>query len=284
MFADDRIFFWLAAGLYAIGFVLALATLSTRRPVTRFAFHAILIGGFLFQGLGLYLRGIRVQAFPLVNEFEVLQVLSWSAVLVDLIIRPLFRLRLLSFFTAALAAGLSTVALLFPAWDYPPDSIGTGSPWMGFHAALAIFSYGIFALLALTSLMYLIQHYGLERRRSGGIFSLLPAIRQLEDISSRLILVGVSILSVGIVIGFLNWLTYPAKVSTLKLLVACIIWGAYLILLVLRLNQRLFASRFAGACLALFFFALLSLWPLIPGKKAQSTAAIEPRVGNHGTP
>lgn len=284
MYIDDRIFFWIAAGLYSVSFIVALITLPTRHSVARVAFHSILIGGFVFQGLGLYLRGISVQAFPLMNEFEVLQVLGWSAVLLDLIIRPLFKLRLLSFFTAALAAGLCIISLLVPGWDYPPETIGAGSPWMGFHAALAIFSYGVFALLAVTSLMYLIQHHGLETKRSGGIFSLLPAIRQLEDINSRLILLGVSILSVGVVIGFLNWLTFPATVSVAKLWIACSIWGAYMVVLILRLNQRLFASRFAGACLALFLLALLSLWPLVPGKKTQPTPAGEPPIENHGTP
>lgn len=284
MFADDRIFFWIAAGLYTISFILALVTLPTRHSVARIAFHSILIGGFVFQGLGLYLRGIQVQAFPLMNEFEVLQVLGWSAVLLDLIIRPLFKLRLLSFFTAALAAGLCITSLLVPTWDYLPQSIGSGTPWIGFHAALAIFSYSVFALLGVTSLMYLIQHYGLETKRSGGLFALLPAIRQLEDINSRLILLGVSILSVAVVIGFLNWLTYPATVSTTKLWIACAIWAAYLLVLILRLANRLFASRFAGACLALFLLALLSLWPLIPGKKSSSTTPVNTGIETHGSP
>ncbi len=284
MFADDRIFFWIAAGLYTVSFALALVTLPTRHSVTRVAFHTILIGGFVFQGLGLYVRGIRVQAFPLVNEFEVLQALGWLAVLLDLIIRPLFKLRLLSFFTAALAAGLCTTSLLVPAWDYPPESIGAGTPWVGFHAALAIFSYSVFALLAVTSLMYLIQHHGLEKKRAGGIFALLPAIRQLEDINSRLILLGVSVLSVGVATGFLNWLTYPATVSTTKLWIACAIWAAYLVVLILRLTNRLFASRFAGACLALFLLALLSLWPLVPGKKPASDTPVKTDIRTHGTP
>ncbi|MBC2593980.1 cytochrome c biogenesis protein CcsA [Ruficoccus amylovorans] len=256
--------FWIGTVLYALSFLFALVSISSEQRLIRSVFMTLLAGGFLFQSLGLYFRGIEERAFPLTNPFEILQVLSWSAVCVNLILRPLFRLSLLNFFSAGLATLLGALSLANLHWDYNavPTHIGS-NPWVGFHAVLAVFSYGVFGVLAITSLMYLIQNYGLNRRRAGALFSLLPAIRQLEDINSKLIVFGVSVLTVSVAIGCLNWIALPGTIGALKLSVAIAVWAAYLVLLFLRNTNRLIASPFARACVILFVAALVSLWPLM---------------------
>ena len=45
---------------------------------------------------------------------------------------------------------VSLISLAFPAWDGTrSNNLFGGNPWIEFHAALALFSYGVFALLAL---------------------------------------------------------------------------------------------------------------------------------------
>ncbi|MEM9227943.1 MAG: cytochrome c biogenesis protein CcsA, partial [Verrucomicrobiota bacterium] len=227
----DRALFWIGSLLYALAFLFALASISSNREHIRTIFMTLLAGGFIFQSLGLYFRGIQEHAFPTSNPFEVLQVMAWCAICLNLILRQIFKLKLLNFFSAGLAAVVGIVSLAVPGWDYiPPLSPLEGSPWVGFHAALAVFSYGVFGVLAITSLMYLMQNHGLTRRKSGGIFSLLPAIRQLEDINSKLIMLGVSVLTVSIAVGFLNWISQPGTVGVIKLLIAVAVWVAYLVL------------------------------------------------------
>ena len=155
----------------------------------------LLCTGFLLQTLGLNLRGMEVKGCPLGNSFEITQFICWSFVLLYFIIGPVFRLRLLGFFTAGLASGLSGIALLIPAWDrdYPPGIFG-GNPWIELHAALAIFSYGVFALVALVSVMFLIQQHGLKKKQFKGIYAYLPSVQQLDTIAYRLLLTGVGCL------------------------------------------------------------------------------------------
>ena len=248
--------------LYALAFILATFSVSKEKPRLQVLFNATLLLGFILHTLGLYARGRGVHSFPLTTPFEVVQSLCWSAIALNLVVRHIFNLRLLQYFSSALVACLSSVSfLLFDSTLYPV-STASNNPWVGFHAGLAIGSYSIFGILAITSLMYLIQHYGLQSMRSGGVFSKLPAIRQLEDINSKLIFFGVSTLSVAIFIGFLNWFYEPADVGFFKLLVASAIWGSYGILLYLRKTKRVVASRFACACIVLFMATLFSLWPL----------------------
>lgn len=262
-FGDDRWLLWVGCALYGGAFLMALMSLRSEKKLWHTGMLILLGGGFIFQSLGLFLRGLIEKAFPLGNPFEILQVLAWSAIALDLVVRPIFRLRLLNFFGSGLAAILGLASLCVASWDYiPPTSHLDGSPWVGFHAALAVFSYAVFGVLAITSLMYIIQHHGLEARRSGGIFERLPAIRQLEEINGKLIVFGVSILTISVVIGVLNWFAQPGTVSLLKVLVAAAVWIAYLAVLILRRLNILVAAPFAISCVMLFAGALLSLWPL----------------------
>lgn len=260
----DRSLFWIGSVLYTMAFLFALVSIKSDSRHLRPVFMTLLVGGFIFQSLGLYYRGVEEKAFPLANPFEILQVMAWCAIGMNLVLRQLFRLNMLNFFSAGLATALCVLSLMTQSWDYLPPTTGTGSPWVGFHAALAVFSYGVFGVLAITSLMYLIQNHGLNSRKSGGIFNLLPAIRQLEDVNGKLIMLGVSVLTLSVAVGFLNWFAEPGgHVGLLKLIVAVIIWAAYLALLYLRNKHKMIASPFARACVILFLAALLSLWPLM---------------------
>ena len=267
--------FILAAVCYTIAFLVALLTLRKANSLKHPLILSVLMAAFIVQSLALYLRGLEIRAFPLTNPFEILQVLAWSAIAIDLVMRPLFHLRLLNLFASGLASILSIFSLCNPAWDYVPPVSPLGfSPWVGFHAALAIFSYGIFAILGLTSMMYLIQHKSLENHRGGLLFSRLPAIRQLEIINTKLIGFGVSVLTISVAMGVLNWISEPRSVSLIKLSVALAIWLAYLIVLWLRKTNRLFAAPYAWTCLILFLFVLLSLWPLT--QRTNNEARVDP--------
>lgn len=260
---NERTLMAIGSVLYAAAFAFAFLVFAKNKDKLRPIFLSMLVIGFLFQSFGLYIRGDKIHNFPLTNAYEILQVLSWCAIVLNLILRQLFHLRLLNFFASGLGALLGLTALIFTSLDYlaAPSALD-GNPWVGFHAALAIFSYSVFGVLAITSLMYLIQNYGLQNMRSGGLFARLPAIRQLEEINSKLILLGVSVLTIAIGIGSLNWLTEPGTVGLLKLAVAIAVWLFCIAILFLRQKNRLIAAPFAQACVFLFLAALLSLWPL----------------------
>jgi ABC-type uncharacterized transport system permease subunit len=146
----DRNTFAVAAAIYGGAFLFGLVALLARRAYSRAVMFALLVGGFLIQTLGLNLRGAQIKACPLGNPFEIAQFIAWSLVLLFFIIGPAFRLRLLGFFTAGLAAILTVSSILIPSWDrpYPPGLFG-GNPWIELHASLAMFSYGVFAILYL---------------------------------------------------------------------------------------------------------------------------------------
>ena len=170
---------------------------------------------------------------------------------------------MLGYFTACLAAVLTLVSLAIPAWDAERHvRIFGQNPWIEMHAALALFSYGVFALLALTSLMLLLRHFSLKSKHLGGLFSFLPSMVDLDHIGLRLLAAGVIILAGSLAVGSVYWFRDPASASYVKILITVAVWLAYTVALFLRLRGQLLAKRFAWTGLILFAVALLSLWPV----------------------
>ncbi len=173
---DERTFIGLGILLYCGAFAYGLITLFRKRKHRKLLMLALVAGGFVLQTLGLYMRGMDLGRCPLGNPFEKVQFIVWSAILLYLVIGPAFRMSLLGFFSSGLAAVLGATSLFIKAWDLPYQrAAASTSGWVETHAALAVFSYGIFGILALTSLMYLLQNYGLKRKRFTGLFPILPS-------------------------------------------------------------------------------------------------------------
>lgn len=271
---SDRAALAIGALFYSGAFLFGLITLLLKRPYSHAAMFALITGGFLLQTLGLNLRGVEVKGCPLGNSFEIAQFICWSFVLLYFIIGPVFRLRLLGFFCAGLAGTVSGISLLIPAWDQPYTAgIFGGNHWIELHAALAIFSYGIFAIVALVSVMFLIQQHGLKQKQFKGIYQYLPSVQQLDVMAKRLMITGVICLSAALAFGAIFYLENIELVPIFKLTVTCLVWLGYLTVVILRLQRKLVTRRHAIAAIALFVFALLSLWPVQSASSQHSAEA-----------
>lgn len=262
----DRALLWLGALLYLGGFALGCAGLVRRQPPgagRRSLLLGVLAAGLLAQTAGLYVRGMAVGGCPLGNKFEIVQFVAWSAMVLYFVVGPAFRVSLLGLFAAGYGALLAFVSLLIPQWDeVRARNIFGQNAWIELHAALAVFSYGVFGLLALTSIMYLVQTWSLKHKRQSNLAWLLPSVVQLEQINLRLLLAGVAILAFSLGVGAAWWVRDTAMVNLPKLLVTVSVGAAYLAVLGLRLAGRLHSVRLAWTCVVLFLAALVSLGPV----------------------
>ncbi|MFW5883428.1 MAG: cytochrome C assembly family protein [Verrucomicrobiota bacterium] len=270
MLLNEKLWMALGAIAYLVAFGLALGALWNGRRYAKGTMAGLLGGGWVLQFIGLHLRGLERHACPLGNPFEVIQFVAWSAVLIYLLVFSVYRLNLLGLFVAGLVGGLTAVSLLVPGWDsgYAGPLFG-GNPWIELHASLAIFSYGIFGVLAGTSLMFLLQQYGLEKRQSKPLFHFLPSITELDSINRRLLLGGLLVLSTALLVGSIHWVPSPESITISKLGATIGLWLAYLLNYLLRLRGSLTPKRFAIYNLALFIVALLVLWPVERSRPAE---------------
>lgn len=263
IFSSDRSWLWAGSLLYTSGFLFALYFLLRARPHSRPVLFSIILAGFVAQTFGLYLRGREVGSCPLGNTFEILQFVVWSLILLYMAVGPVFRMSLLGFFSSGLAALLGILSLAIPEWDISRREEVLGpNVWIELHAALAIFSYGVFAILALTAAMYLAQNYSLKRKKLKGLSPFLPSILQLDHMILRLLVTGVAILTASLVLGSIYWVRDLATVDWPKLTVTIGIWVAYLVLVGLRWQRRVVSHTLAWTCIFLFIVALASIWPV----------------------
>jgi len=261
----DRALLWLGALLYIAGFLTGLVALMRRqpRPGLRTVLNLFLAGGWILQMAGLYLRGRAVGGCPLGNTFEIVQFVAWSVMVVYFFVGPILHGTLLGLFTAGYAATIALVSLLVPHWDLTRGlKIFGHNPWIELHAALAVFSYGVFGLVAITSLLHVLQSWSLKHKRLNGLFWFLPSVVQLDQINFRALALGVLLLTFSLAVGASWWVRDTASVDVPKLSVTLAVWAAYLIVGLLRWRTRLVAVRFAWVCLVLFLVALLSLGPV----------------------
>ena len=258
----DRTWLWFATALYVAGFIFGTIALLRERRHSRAIMYVLIAAGFVLQTIGLYFRGLAVKGCPIGNTFEIFQFTAWSATALYLVIGATFRLSLLGYFTSCLTATLTLVSLAIPAWDATRRVGLFPNAWIEFHAALAIFSYGVFGLLALTSIMYLLQVFSLKQHRLHGLFSFLPPIRDLDHINLRLLKFGTLLMTASLAVGSVYWLRDTSTVTLAKLIPTLAIWVAYATALGLRLASLLITKRLAWACILLFAAALISLGPI----------------------
>lgn len=273
----DRQWIWIAAACYLAGVVIGTVALLRHRKQPAALIYLIIALGFVGQTIGLYLRGLEVKGCPLGNTFEIFQFTAWSATALYLIVGITFRLSLLGYFTSLLSVVLTAVSLAIPGWD-ATRRIGVfgGNVWIEFHAALALFSYGVFALLALTSIMFLLRNHSLKHKQLSGFFEFLPSIRDLDLISVRLLNVGFALLSASLLVGGAYWVRAFDTVNLPKLLITVAIWIAYGVAFLLRRRGQLHGKRLSWVCILLFGAALLSVYPVNSSRNPEEVSSLSP--------
>lgn len=272
IFAENaRLLFALSSIAYLAAFAAGLPALGGRRPA-RILMGVCIVLAFVMQSLALNWRGMQARSCPIGNPFEIFQFITWSLIVLYGFVGSAFRTSLLGFFTAGLAALLSVTSLLMPGWDSSPSSLFGAGLWVELHAALSIFSYGAFGLLALASGMYLLQVHGLRKRHLEGLFEKLPSLVELERVCVRLLILSTAVYSLALAAGIVAWAQAGTSVANLKLLFTVLVWAGYALTLLMRVMGRLFPQRLAIACIALFGWSLLSLYPVELGRVEHATA------------
>ena len=211
--------------------------------------------GFLCQTGFLYLRGEALGRCPLTNHFEVLAFLSWSMVLFYLLIGPAYRLSLLGFFTSPLVFLIQLFALLTP-WDTPPRIRSAPNAWLELHAAMSVVAYGAFALAGVAGVMYLAQERQLKTHHLKSIFYHLPPIRDLATANTRLVLTGLTLLTVGLYAGFAMG---NASAHAAKIVWSSAVWLLYAFLAGAEWWRRISPRRAALLSVGAFALVLITL-------------------------
>ena len=218
---------------------------------------ALVAAGFALQTAFLYVRGQVLGRCPLTNFFEVVGFLCWALVFFYLIVGNTYRLSPLGLLTAPLVGLLQIFAFTAlpdrAGGHTPHDAV---NPWLETHAAFSMLAFGAFALAGVAGSMYLWQERQLKSHRVHAIFFQLPPIADLGRLNARLLVVGLALLSVGLVAGAFMGVPNSAP----HLVWAVVVWLPYAYLVQARWGAwRLGPRRVASWSVGAFGLSLLTL-------------------------
>ncbi|MCW1924364.1 cytochrome c biogenesis protein [Luteolibacter arcticus] len=247
----DRWFLIAATALAAVGGITGMWTVH-RGTRSRWTVFWMCLA-FLAQLGFLSVRGEARGACPLVGFGEILAFLAWSLTLFYFVVGPPYRLSLLGVFTAPLVTIIQILALMPGVWDSNPTRVGVTDGWRETHAAMSVLSYGALALAAVAGVMFLVLDKQLkDHHLQSGLFRNLPPVRELLKCTVRLLWIGVVLLTIGVVAGFMM----PRNGGTAHLLTATAVWIGYAALLSIRQVRGLTGRRTATVAVVLFVISL----------------------------
>ncbi len=252
---DDR-FLMILANLLAIagGFV---GIRSARKGENSRFTIVWMIGAFAVQCIVLAHRGEAQGRCPIVGLGEIFFFLGWALTLFYLLVGSAYRLSFLGTFTAPLVIVFQQLAVMPGIYQAPPlVPAANVDPWLESHASFSLLAYGALALSAVAAVMFLIQDRHLKQHNLDDFSQKMPSVRQLSTSTRRLCWLGVFLLTVGIVCGFIT----PKAASSAKLWVACGVWALYAGLIGISLIRGLPARQYAKAILVLFVLSLSVLF------------------------
>jgi cytochrome c-type biogenesis protein CcsB len=168
---------------------------------------------------------------PLSNMYESIVFFSWTIVLIFLIIDIKYKYKIVGVFVMPFALFSLAWAQMFSVASITgSDALGKlvmmddkisplmpalQSNWLLYHVVTCFLGYAAFAVACGVSIMYLIKanfEKNENDKSAGGILSVFPPIRILDDMNYKSIMVGFPLLTLGIITGA-AWANYA--------------WGSY---------------------------------------------------------
>ena len=123
-----------------------------------------------------------------------------------------------------------------------------GDGWaLAIHAALMLAGLASFTVAAAMAALYIFEERRLKRHDAGVLRLRLPSLEALDRLSARAALVGLLLLSAGMVVG-VGWLDVGGLDAAMT--VAVLIWVLYALALVVRWEAGIRGRRFARLLVA----------------------------------
>jgi len=200
---------------YLISMIVFFAFLASRNKAVGATGSYIAYAGLIVQAVAIGLRwkesyDMGVGHAPMSNLYESIVFFSWTIVLIFTIINIKYKY-------AVIGAFVMPFALLGMAWAQLGMNTGIEplvpalqSNWLLYHVITCFLGYAAFAVACGISVMYLIKT-AVEGTDSsapaGGLMSMFPPLKVLDDLNYRAIMIGFPLLTLGIITGA-AWANY----------------------------------------------------------------------------
>jgi len=174
----NAVVFDIALTAYIVAAAAALASLVWRRDGLSRLGRELTVGGWLCHTAAIVLRGLELRRAPVLTLAEVVSLVIWLAVLLDLLVERRYGVSTLSAFIlpVVLALGLGLPTGLRDLALEPR----AGSAWILVHVALVLVGLSALVLNFGSAIMYLLQERQLKARRPGTFYYRMPSLETLD--------------------------------------------------------------------------------------------------------
>lgn len=145
---------------------------------------------------------------PAVNLPEILRMAAWALLLLYFLLYPLLRSRILAFFLMPFVTLCALVGGVLPAPAVEVKPFFT-TAWFAVHILLFVFGMAFFFLSFLYATTFIMQDHSLRHRRAPSPLP-LPSLEEADRWSSRLLLVGYPLFTLGILSSALYGILHRA--------------------------------------------------------------------------
>lgn len=254
---------YVALALYALGTLMALASLFIHDKRPQQVALIVMIGGFVAHTIWIGTICTRTGHPPLTNLPEAASFLAWTIFLVELVLYVRYRVYAAAFFVYPLVLLLLTVAAVVgePFAELDP---ALRSTLFTAHALLTTLGIaGLMIGLSFTVLAYL-QDRALKSKNRGATWEWIPSLNVCKVVSYRALAVGFTVYTLGLLAGVLwSYRTIGGLMELrLKQVGAVVAWMLFALLLqsyisgVFRGRRTLYIS---GAAFVAIIAAILGI-------------------------
>lgn len=260
----NRWFLVLIPLLYAAAWVNYALLFLREPPLSRRTTRPLLLLAAAIHWTGIVWIALQHRRCPLGNLPEVLSVIAFAVAVVYLVLERRHGNRHTGVFVLALVVPLTIIASATPPGG-PPSPL-LKSPLFGLHTTMALAGYASFLVCTVYSVMFLLLHHALKRRRFGLVFQRLPALEQLAAMAVGAAVIGFAALTVTMGVGLL-WGSRVLRPEQLpagfwndpKLWLTFLVWAIYGLALLARTRLRWTHRRTVVLFLTAFVVAVLAV-------------------------
>jgi cytochrome c-type biogenesis protein CcsB len=227
---------WTALALYGLGILSIVPSVKRRRPSLSPASLGALGLGLLAHAGALAAEAARIHRLPVTDVRSALSFYAFLVTLAFFFVYLRYRIVSLGLFMLPLVFLLTLISTLHPGGSF--DSSAFRGGWLLVHISSIFFGYTALFLTFVAALMYLIQEHGLKSKQPRGFYYWLPSLEVCDEIHYRSLLLGLPLLSLGILTGFV-WASRtwkgPWELDP-KILASLVTWLIYLVLFSTRVS------------------------------------------------
>ncbi len=161
----------------------------------------LLIGGFFCHSFVICYEFFHTGYIPITNLRETLSMAGWTIAGVFLLLQYKFKLKILGIYAAPLTTLAMVVSSQLPGEPARATEIYK-SFWLVVHVVTIFIGEASFALACGVGLLYLVQEHAIKSKHHGFFFRRLPSLELLDSTGYGCIIVGFTMLTLGLASGF----------------------------------------------------------------------------------